>query len=210
MSLQSELAVAATALIEQAVNGILKLDPESRKVMSLFEGKVIAMELEGTTLTLYCLPGADGINIMTLYEGPVDTTLSGRPYAMLRLATGDSKKVLFAGDVTIRGDVELGQRFKQSLDKLDIDWEEHLATLTNDVIAHKVGYFVREVSSWLNNAGERLGRDGAEYLQQEVYTTPTRDDVEGFYRGVETLRDDVARLEARLQQLDKQLDKNSD
>ena len=178
--------------------------------MSRFEGKVIAMELEGTTLTLYCLPGADGINIMTLYEGPVDTTLSGRPYAMLRLATGDSKKVLFAGDVTIRGDVELGQRFKQSLDKLDIDWEEHLATLTNDVIAHKVGYFVREVSSWLNNAGERLGRDGAEYLQQEVYTTPTRDDVEGFYRGVETLRDDVARLEARLQQLDKQLDKNSD
>jgi len=210
MSLRSEFVVATTALIEQAVNGVLKLDPDSSKRLSRFEGKVIAMELEGTGLTLYCLPGTNGINIMTLYEGPVDTTLSGRPYAMLRLATGDSKKVLFAGDVTIRGDVELGQRFKQSLDKLDIEWEEHLANLTNDVIAHKAGHLVREVGNWLNNASERLSRDGAEYLQQEVFTTPTREDVEGFYRGVETLRDDVARLEARLQQLGEHLHKNTD
>lgn len=210
MSLRSELVVAATALIEQAVNGVLKLDPDSNKLLSRFEGKVIAMELEGTGVTLYCLPGTNGMNIMTLYEGPIDTTLSGRPYAMLRLATGDSKKVLFSGDVTIRGDVELGQRFKHSLDKLDIDWEEHLASLTNDMIAHKAGYFVREVGNWLNNATVRLSRDGAEYLQQEIFTTPTREDVEGFFRGVESLRDDVARLEARLKQLGEQLHKNTD
>lgn len=210
MSIRSELAVATTAAIEQAVNAYLKLDPDSSNMLARFEGRVIALELEGTGVTLYCLPGSQGMNIMTLYDGPVDTTLAGRPYSMLRLALGDSKKVLFSGDVTIRGDVELGQRFKQSLDKLDIDWEEHLAHLSNDIIAHKAGHFVREIGTWLRNAGERLSRDSAEYLQQEAFSTPDRNDVEAFYRGVETLRDDVARLEARLQLLHKHLHKNAD
>jgi ubiquinone biosynthesis protein UbiJ len=210
MSLPAEIAVATTAAIEQAINAVLKLDPDSSALLSRFNGKVIALQMEGTGLILYCLPASDGMNIMTAYEGPVDTTLSGRPWAMLRLALGDSKKVLFSGEVTISGDVELGQRFKQTLDRLDIDWEEHLARLTNDVVAHKANYFAREVGSWLRNASERLSRDGAEYLQQEVYATPTRADVEDFYRGVETLRDDVERLAARLQMLTSQLDKNTD
>ena len=210
MSLTAEITVATTAAIEQAINSLLRLDPDSRAMMSRFSGKVIALQIEGTGLTLYCLPGEDGMNIMTAYEGPVDTTIAGRPWAILRLALGDSKKVLFSGDVTIHGDVELGQRFKQTLDRLDIDWEEHLARLTNDVVAHKAGYVASEIGKWLNNAAQRLSRDGAEYLQQEIYTTPTRADVEGFYRDVETLRDDVDRLQARLQILGNRLDKNAD
>jgi ubiquinone biosynthesis protein UbiJ len=210
MSLPAEIVVATTAAIEQAINAFLKLDPDSSAMLSRFDGKVIALRMEGAGLTLFCLPGNDGMNIMTAYEGPVDTTLSGRPWAMLRLALGDSRKVLFSGDVTISGDVELGQRFKQTLDRLDIDWEEHLARLSNDVVAHRAGHFAREVGSWLSNASERLSRDGAEYLQQEVYTTPTRADVEVFYRGVETLRDDVERLAARIQMLASRLDKNAD
>jgi ubiquinone biosynthesis protein UbiJ len=210
MSLSAEIAVVTTAAIEQAINAVLKLDPDSSAMLSRFDGKVIALHMEGAGLTMYCLPGKDGMNIMTAYEGPVDTTLSGRLWAMIRLALGDSRKVLFSGEVTISGDVELGQRFKQTLDRLDIDWEEHLAQLSNDVVAHKAGHFAREVSSWLRNASERLSRDGAEYLQQEVYTTPTRADVEVFYQGVETLRDDVERLAARIQMLASRIDKNAD
>jgi len=209
VSLRSELVVAANAAIEQAVNTYLKLDPDSEKLLSRFTGKIIALEFEGTGLTLFCLPGADGMQIMTLYAGPVDTTIAGRPVAMMKLALGDrgdSKKALFKGEVTIRGDVETGQDFKQALDQLDIDWEEHLASLTNDVIAHKAGFFVREIGSWIRNASERLSRNGAEYMQQEIFTTPTREDVEDFYQGIETLRDDVARLEASFNQLKSRLD----
>lgn len=202
-TLTGELAVAATAAIEQAINAWLKLDPDSDTLLARFADRVIAMELEGTGLTLYCLPATDGMRIMTLYDGPVDTTLSGRPLALLKLALGDSKKVLFAGEVTIRGDVETGQRFKQALDQLDIDWEEHLSRLTGDIIAHKAGQLVRDIAGWVSNAGERLSHNGAEYLQQEVFTTPSREAVEAFYQGVETLRDDVARLEARIQQFQK-------
>jgi len=205
MSLRSELAVAATAAIEQAVNGFLQLDPNSARSLGRFEGKVIAMVLEGSGVTLYCLPGQNGMHIMTQYTGPVDTTIAGRPAAMLRLAVGDSRQVLFSGEVTIRGDVELGQRFKRMLDKLHIDWEEHLSRLTNDLIAHKLGFVAREAASWLQNAGQRLSRDGAEYLQQEVFATPTHEEVEAYYQGVETLRDDVARLAARIQQLNSKL-----
>ena len=116
--------------------------------------------------------------------------------------TGDSRRVLFEGEVKISGDVELGQQFKQVLDRLHIDWEEALSQLTGDIVAHKAGHFLREIGSWWANSRERLSANGAEYLQQEMWVLPTRAEVEQFYQAVETLRDDVARLKARLEQFE--------
>ena len=143
--------------------------------------------------------------LLSQYRGNPDTTLSGRPLALLKLVTGDSRRVLFEGEVKIRGDVELGQQFKQVLDRLQIDWEEAMSRITGDIVAHKAGHFLREVGSWWANSRERISANGAEYLQQEMWVLPTRPEVEQFYREVETLRDDVARLKARLAQLEQQL-----
>ncbi|MEJ2452215.1 MAG: sterol-binding protein, partial [Gammaproteobacteria bacterium] len=114
----------------------------------------------------------------------------------------DSRQVLLAGEVKIEGDVELGRQFKHVLDRLQFDWEEALAKISGDVLAHRVGHALREVSSWWSNTRERLSANGAEYFQQELWALPTRAEVEQFYQQVETLRDDVARLAARLAQLD--------
>ena len=131
----AELAMAMTASLETAVNTYLRLDPEGSARLDRFSGKVIALQIEGTPLTIYMLPGADGLRLMTHYEGPVDTTLSGRPLALMKLGLGDSSKVLLEGEVNISGDVETGQGFKRVLDGLHIDWEEPLARLTGDVLS---------------------------------------------------------------------------
>lgn len=194
----AEIAIAITASLEQAVNTYLHLDPEGSAKLGRFSGKVIALQIEGTPLTIYMFPDADGLRLMTHYEGPVDTTLRGRPVALMKLGLGDSSKVLMAGEVSITGDVETGQGFKRVLDNLHIDWEEPLARLTGDVFAHKAGYLLREFGTWLDHARGRLAANGAEYLQQEIAVLPTRTEVETFYQGVESLRDDVARLAAKL------------
>jgi ubiquinone biosynthesis protein UbiJ len=201
MSLTSELAAAATEALEQTINAALRLDPEGSAALGRFVGKVIAIELQGSPLTLFCLPGPGSLMLMTHFTGSPDTTLSGRPLALIKLVTGDSRRVLFEGEVKISGDVELGQHFKQVLDRLHIDWEEALSHFTGDMLAHKAGHLLREVSSWWSNTRERLAANGAEYLQQEMWLLPTRPEVEQFYQGVETLRDDVARLAAKLDQL---------
>lgn len=202
MSLAAELVAAASEVLEQTVNAVLRLDPEGSAALGRFAGKVIAIELVGSPLTLYCLPGPGSLMLLSQYSGSPDTTLSGRPLALFKLVTGDSRRVLFEGEVKISGDVELGQQFKQVLDRLHIDWEEALSQLTGDIVAHKAGHFLREIGSWWANSRERLSANGAEYLQQEMWVLPTRAEVEQFYQAVETLRDDVARLKARLEQFE--------
>ena len=211
MSLKTELSMALTAALETAINTYLQMDPDTLRKLANFSDKVIAIELLDTGLTLYCLPQADGMSIMTQYQGEVDTTISGRPVSLAKLTVLNDTQVMFAGDVTIRGDVELGQRFKKLLENMDIDWEEHLSRVAGDVIAHKTGHAIREMAAWWRNNRERSQENGREYLQEEVQVIPGKDEVETFYRDVETLRDDVARFAARLSQLEstRQPDKDS-
>jgi len=202
MSLGAELALAATELLEQSINAALRLDPGGAEQLGRFTGKVIAIELQDSPLTVYCLPERGSLMLLSQYSGEPDTVLRGRPLALLKLVVGDSRQVMLAGEVKIEGDVELGRQFKQVLDRLQFDWEEALARISGDVLAHRVGHVLREVSSWWSNTRERLSANGAEYFQQELWVLPTRVEVEQFYQQVETLRDDVARLAARLAQLE--------
>ena len=113
--------------LEAVLNRYLSLDPDAAARMAGLAGHCIAIELRGIDLTLFMLPGKEGIRIMDSIdaEDGVDTTLHGTPLALARLGLGSNTgKTLFSGDVAITGDVETGQAFKAILDDMDIDWEE--------------------------------------------------------------------------------------
>lgn len=201
MSLKAEVSMALTAALEAAINTYLQMDPETLQRLARFSDKVIAIELQDTGITLFCLPQAQGMTIMSQYQGEPDTTISGRPVSLAKLTILNDTQVMFAGDVTISGDVELGQGFKKLLENMDIDWEEHLSRVTGDIIAHKTGHAIREMASWWRNNSKRSQENAREYLQEEVQVIPDKEEVEAFFAGVETLRDDAARLAARISQL---------
>jgi ubiquinone biosynthesis protein UbiJ len=202
MSLSAEIAMGITGGLETTLNTALHLDPEAINKLERFSGKIIAIELQGLELTLFLLPGPDGISLMSQYDAEPDTILSGTPLAMAKMALGpDASKVLFAGEVTIRGDVETGQGFKRLLDELDIDWEEQLARYTGDIAAHKLGELFRATLAWGQQALDILGQDATEYFQQEGQDLPVAASVRQFMHDVDTLRDDAARLESRLARL---------
>jgi len=210
MSLKTEISMALTAALETAINTYLQMDPDTLQQLSKFSDKVIAIELLDTGLTLYCLPQAQGMTIMSQYQGAPDTTISGRPVSLAKLTIMNDTQVMFAGEVTISGDVELGQRFKKLLENMDIDWEEHLSRVTGDIVAHKTGHAIREMAVWWRNNSERAQQNGREYLQEEVNILPEKHEVEAFFSDVESLRDDVARLAARITNLQEKLNKETE
>ncbi len=55
----------------------------------------------------------------------------------------------------------------------------------------------------LQHSARALGRNASEYLIEEVELMARKVDVARFNRAVDTLADDVARLEARLARLEK-------
>lgn len=195
------LTVAALSGLEAAINAALSLDPATREKLAVLEGKVIAIELKGTGQTLYLMPTLDGLKFMGHFDGSADTKLCGAPFALFRMNSGKPGEGLFAGDVTIDGDVELGQRIQRIFQQLDIDWEEHLSRLTGDIIAHQVGNGVRNLFAWGKRAADTLGMDTAEYLQYEREILPTRHELEAFLGDVDELRIASDRLEARLRRL---------
>ncbi|MGM0593574.1 MAG: ubiquinone biosynthesis accessory factor UbiJ [Pseudomonadota bacterium] len=201
----SMLNVAALAGLEQALNAALALDEKSARRLQRLDGKVVAVELSGTGLRLHMQPTGNRLRLMGHYGGEADTTLRGAPFSMLRMGLGRTGEGLFKGGVEIDGDVELGTRFQQIFEKLDIDWEEHLSRLTGDIIAHQLGTTVRGLFAWGERSAEHLGEDIADYLQEERDALPVGWEVEHFIAAVDTLRSDTDRLEARVKRLQRML-----
>jgi len=195
---------AVFGLLETALNGYLRLDPEVLGRLAPLYGRLIRLQVRGPgpELELYLVPGPGGLQLFPAYEGEPDCTLRGTPLGFVRLGQGGrGSDELFKGRVEIRGDIEVGQRLGEVLAELDIDWEEQLSRLTGDLLAHQVGQGVRAGGRWGRQTGEVLTANLKEYLQEEIRLLPTRIEAEEFAAGVERLRDDLERLDARLARL---------
>lgn len=187
--------------LEIALNRCFGLDPETMPRLATLTGKVIAVELRGLGITLYMAPHNGGVQLLQDYEGTADAVLSGTPISLARVGFGEERGLLFAGEVEIRGDVTLGQRFEAILREIDIDWEEQIARIVGDVPAHQVGNMIRETVNWGVKSMDSLGRDVTEYLQEESRYLPQKDEVNKFLAAVDILRNDAERLEARIRRL---------
>ena len=201
MTHASMLNVALLGGLEQAMNAALALDPATMARLARLQGKVVGIDIRGTGLTFHLVPTERGLRLMGAYAGEADTVLRGGPLALARMNSAPAGEGLFSGEVTIEGDVELGQRIQSIFQALDIDWEEHLSRLTGDIIAHQIGNTVRDLFAWNRRSGEKLGQDAAEYLQEESDILPSSAEAEQFMQQVDQLRSDTDRVEARVRRL---------
>lgn len=198
-NLVGEILSAVLETTEQAVNSALRLDPFTCSELAKLHGKVIAVDIDGFNLRLFCLPGPTGITLLSQYPGDADTILQGSPLALLQLMhASQTSQLLLSKEVTITGDIELGQRVKTILTRSQIDIEELVAKLTGDVLAHQGAVLLRETQRWWQGSQSRISRDFADFLQFEQPILPRREHFTAFTDGVETLRDDVARVAARI------------
>lgn len=189
-----------------ALNQYLQLDPETPARLAILSGKVIGIEFVQTEIRFYLMVMPESIRVLSEYDGVADACLVGTPLSLARMGIDEQPgDVLFSGDVEIRGDVEVGQKFRQILDSVDIDWEEQLSRLTGDVVAHQLGNTVRSTKGWMEKTLNILGLDLADYLKEESRLLPRREEVESFLNEIDALRSDVDRLEAHVRRLQSQL-----
>lgn len=191
------------ATIENAFNRLLALDPEAVQQLAAMEGRIICLQLEGLNIQLYLFPDAEDVMILDDFDGDADTTISGTPIALAKLGlASDSQAEMFAGDVTITGDLKLGRQFNRLFASLDLDLEEQLSKVTGDMAAHTLGNITRSLFSWNDRNTNSMKMNVSEYLQEEVRYMPSQNEVDGFMHDVNTLRNDLSRLEARLQKME--------
>lgn len=194
-------ASALAAALETALDLYLKQEPEALRRCGDMTGKVIAMDITGLGMSLYFLPGPDGIQVLSHYEGEADTRLRGSPLGLARMSLGSRDDALFEGAVDLQGDTDTGQQLQDILSGTDWDWEEQLSRFTGDIVAHQVGVLARRTRHFLATSRDTLERDTSEYLQEESLLLPCRSEVEQFLAEVDGLRADLDRLSARVERL---------
>jgi ubiquinone biosynthesis protein UbiJ len=183
--------------LETLLNRGLPRSPRAQQLCAELAGRSLAIELPDIArLRVSC----DGSALAVSRDGlPADATLSGGPLALLGLLTAQAPQAqLQSGAVRLGGDTELAQKFQELLQLLRPDPEEELAGVLGDVPAHQLarlahhglGFARRLLNTGILNAAEYLGHERADLVP--------RAEGEQFLRGVDAVREDVDRLQARL------------
>ena len=143
---------------------------------------------------------AEGLAEMIGEGGEASSEASFRiPLALLpRLAQKDETAFT---QVVFTGDSEFAALLSTLARNIEWDIEEDLSKFVGDIAAHRIVDTARRTHQWQQDASQRLTENVAEYLTEERRAFITRDDLETLSRANEALRDDVARLEARLNRL---------
>jgi ubiquinone biosynthesis protein UbiJ len=203
----NNIPVMLLPVAEDLVNRVLRLDGDTLDRLGDMDGKIICFQYQqqGEALhTIYMLPFAGGLRLRMDSDGQdeVDVTISGNLPAFVRLLFGEtSASNMSKADMQIRGDIYLGQNFKEIMDKLDLDLAGQLAKLVGDGPAHHLGLMARDWRNWKKNAAKTFAQDFAEYIQEERQLSPRPEEVDGLLDGIDELRSGVDRLASRLTNL---------
>lgn len=209
--------------LENLLNRGLPRSPRARQLCRELEGHRVAIEVTGfarliaestgETLKLTRVtsdahdatfpPDAGVTHPEAAQPSATDTEaeIVGGPLSLLALAGSAPESVLQRGDVQIRGDVELAQKFRELAMLLRPDPEEEVSRVIGDVPAHQLGRFARAALGWTRNATSTTVRNVAEYLAHERQHLVPRAEGDQLLKGVDTLRENVDRLEARIELL---------
>jgi ubiquinone biosynthesis accessory factor UbiJ len=104
-------------------------------------------------------------------------------------------------EVRVTGDTALASALTGILSALHWDVEEDLSRVLGDVIAHRLTRTGSALLAWHAGAASNLAQSLAEYWTEEQPLVASRAAVREFVHAVDALRDDVARLEKRVERL---------
>lgn len=184
--------------MEQAIAIYLGDSVYAKNLLLAMHGRAVAIEIRELNLEFYMLSKNGHMHVKSDYDDTPAATVSGTLPTMLRagvLRDGIPDGIRFDGDV------ELGQNFRKLLQEIDFDWEEQLARVVGDLAARQLGNVVRSMHDWSKQTLDTLGKDIAEYLQEETGDLPRREEVTRFVSAVDELRDAVERTAVRAEKI---------
>jgi ubiquinone biosynthesis protein UbiJ len=189
-----------TQSIENLLNRNLPRSPRAQQLCAELKGRCVRIEARMVGWRLDCESLGTSLRLTKSRDAQrePDVQMSGTLLSLAALAGSNPEEVIQRGDVTIRGDAEVAQKFRALAALLKPDVEEELAKLVGDTPAHQAMRLVRMAGDFGRRAARTGVRNVAEYLAHERGDLVPRAEAEDFYRSVERLREDLDRLDARI------------
>lgn len=134
-----------------------------------------------------------------------NASIQGSPLALLQLARGESHRATTSTPARITGDAEIADAYRRLFALAKPDLEEELSRVVGDFPARRLAQLATRGVAWARQARRTAGENLAEYWQEESRDLVNRVELEEFLHGVDELREQADRVEARLANLERRL-----
>ena len=189
--------------IEAGLNQLIPYDVGYKDKWQDLENKTIALNIKDIQ-TRFCVRYQSNVfSVVVSDDTEADVTLTGYSWDFFKVAieSQTNEAAAMNSDIHFEGQVALGQKFANSLQSLDIDWEEILSEPVGDIMARRTIQVLKTGASFIDSLAKTSMTNFTEFVQEEARVTPSQIEVENFYQDLRVLRSDVERLNARINRL---------
>lgn len=191
--------------LERLLNKGFESSKKAREISAQHAGKVLAVLVSKPNFSVHIEIQDSALRFLDGVDIEPDTTLGGDLVDLIKLAKPNPERTLRETGIVIEGDAGFAQAIQELMAALKPDPEEELSKVFGDVTAHQVGRAVEQFSNWTRTTLDTFGTNFREFLSEESRDLPTRYETEEFMGLVETLRDDIDRMIARLEKVQSKL-----
>ncbi len=189
-----ELSPAAP--LAAALNALLNAQPAARERLRRHAGKHLRLALPLLPVDLQLDENSRFLPQIETSDEIPSLTLTPQPSALPLLLSGGKLADLFH----VEGDGLFASDISSAL--ADFDWVLTLRPWLGDIAASRVDQFLRNALAWRQQAHDDTGANLAEYAVYEQAMLAEPNAVRRFISDVDALREDMDRLEARLNMLE--------
>jgi len=177
-----------------AINHMIAGEPWARAQLVAHVGKTLNVVVSPFTIRLSV--ASDGSVVRAAADAVADTTITLPPSTITRVLAGQAEAA--SRDARVSGDADFAQAVSTLVKNLRWDVEEDLSKVIGDAAAHRAVDAARAASGEIKRANERFVTGFTEYLLEEDPQLVRPRAVQALADGVRKLRDDLARLEKRV------------
>ena len=198
------LSQALLAGVEHGLNRVLALDGSALPRLARLSGRVIAIESQSPSTSLFILGDAQGLRLAPQWLGSVDCCLRAPASVLLRLAvTKDKQALLHHPQLELQLDGDSGALLELAalLQDLQLDWQYQLSLWLGPLATALLAGHLR------NSAGRRqsnlrsLRENLADYLAEESRALVGLREAEARFAELDELKLSLDRLDARILRL---------
>ncbi len=177
-------------IAEKITAACLQLDPGTRKRLQELDGKCIAIHLRDQIpcyengVIVFVLPTLKGIELSVDRQKIADASLALYAKDLLPLL----QRAELPAHLKIDGDQELLMKILEIVKQIDLDWEQAIAPVTGDVLAHQIGARVRDAEKWFSQSAREAKRLADEYIDEELPIAKQSPQLKPFFDSIDKLK----------------------
>ncbi|WP_373974343.1 sterol-binding protein [Chitinibacter sp. SCUT-21] len=181
--------------LSAVLNHLLQQAPAVQADLARVAGRTFAIQMPLLAANVVVMP--DGL--LAHSEAPSEASLQ-LPLSFFSMRLTDPQAA--SRQVILAGDPDFAAKIGAALGALSWDAAEDLSRLVGDIAAHRITTAGQSLAKMPLAFGQRFGETVVEYVRDEDRLLPRKEAVAAFCDDVDTLRNDLARLEKRLVQLE--------